>query len=306
MTEQPPLIVICGPTASGKSDQALNLAERLGSQSITVDLISADSRQIYRELDIGTAKPTPAQQARWPHHLIDIADPTERWTVARYQALAQALIQSAHQAGRIPLLVGGTGLYLQAAMGRLGIPTVPPDLKLRQQLETWPQSVRHQFLEQVDPATKIHPHDAIRTLRALEVYYVTGRSPSSQQTRPDPPYRVLTLGLTSDSTHLEQRIAQRTQTMLQSGWIPELQQLRHKYGADLPLLQTLGYAELGSYLDGKLAYQDLVPLITRHTRQFAKRQMTWFRKTPKIEWLDCQDPQLNQIIGRRVEAFLAG
>jgi len=300
--ELPPVIVICGPTATGKSAQALFLAEQLGSL-----LISADSRQIYRELDIGTAKPTPELQARWPHHLIDIADPTERWTVAQYQALAQGLIQQAHQQGRIPILVGGTGLYLQAATGGLGIPTVPPQLLLRQQLESWPLSVQHSFLQQVDPvaAVKIHPHDQVRILRALEVYYVTGQPTSAQQQRRDPSFRVLTLGLTCEMDRLEKRIAQRTDQMLEAGWIPEVERLRQRYGAHLPLLQTLGYEEIGLYLDGQLSQRELAPLIARRTRQFAKRQMTWFRKTPDLHWLNCEDRDLTQQIEAHVKDFLA-
>lgn len=298
---QSAIIVICGSTATGKSAQALRLAEKLGSP-----LLSADSRQVYRGLDIGTAKPTVAEQARWPHHLIDIADPTERFTVAQYQVLAQELLAKAHEEGRIPIIVGGTGLYIQAISEGLGIPRVPPQPALRHHLESWPQSLRHQTLQQVDPvaAARIHAHDQVRTLRALEVYYVTGKPASEQQEQRDPPFRVLRLGLRCEMKVLEKRIAGRAQQMLEMGWIPEVEGLRRQYGQDLPLLQTLGYGEIGQYLDGKLPKDELIPTITLHTRQFAKRQLTWFRRAPNLIWMEAEDPRLEEEIDKQVDEIL--
>jgi tRNA dimethylallyltransferase len=296
------LITLCGPTATGKSAQALYLARRLGSP-----LISADSRQIYREFNIGTAKPTPAQQKEWPHKLIDIADPTETLTVAQYQAQAQTLIDRAHHQGQIPIVVGGTGLYIQALTAGLGIPAVPPQLQLRQQLAQLSPDLCYQFLQQVDPPTaaRIHRNDRVRTLRALEIYYSTGRPSSQMKQRTPPPYEVLILGLTSSPSQLRRRIEQRARLMLAQGWIEEVKSLQAKYGPDLPLLQTLGYAEISRYLQGELSQDQLLPEIVQHTRQFAKRQLTWFRRTPGIEWLDCEADNVSAQIWCRVQDFLA-
>lgn len=295
------LITLCGPTATGKSAHALYLARRLGSP-----LISADSRQIYREFNIGTAKPTPAQQKEWPHELIDIADPTEIMTVAQYQAQAQTLIDRAHHQGQIPIVVGGTGLYIQALTEGLGIPAVPPQPLLRQQLEQLSPELCYHFLQQVDPpaAAKIHKNDRVRTLRALEIYYSTGRPSSQMKQRTPPPYEVLILGLTSSPSQLRRRIEQRARLMLAQGWIEEVKALQAKYGPDLRLLKTLGYAEISRYLQGELSHDQLLTEIVQHTRQFAKRQLTWFRRTPGIEWLDCEADNVSAQIWCKVQDFL--
>ncbi|MEN9231831.1 MAG: tRNA (adenosine(37)-N6)-dimethylallyltransferase MiaA [Thermostichus sp. DG02_5_bins_236] len=299
---QPGLIVIGGPTATGKSHQALLLAQRLGSP-----LLNADSRQVYREFDIGTAKPTLAEQALWPHELIDLADPKETFTVAEFQRAAQARIAQAHQQGQTPILVGGTGLYIQSITAGLGIPAVPPQPQLRVQLETWPAEIRYAWLQQLDPiaAQHIHPHDAVRTLRALEIIYTTGKTASSLRQAQPPQYPILTLGLQCPMPRLQARIARRTTEMLQSGWIEEVKGLRERYGLDLPLLNTLGYAEISAYLEGRIPEAELQALIVQHTRQFAKRQMTWFRAMPGIQWLDCEAEDLSEQIGQRVTDWLA-
>ena len=295
------LVVICGPTATGKSDQALALAPRLGSP-----LINADSRQIYREFTIGTAKPSAADQARWPHDLIDIADPTEVITVAQYQSLAQALIQEAHQQGKTPILVGGTGLYIQSVTQGLKIPAVPPQPRLREQLQSLSQPICYQFLQQVDPASaqKIHANDTVRTLRSLEIFYTTGQAASVLQMVSPPDYPILILGLSCGMERLKVRIARRTEHMLNKGWVEEVKALREKYGSDLPLLNTLGYNQIGCYLDGEISWPQVGPLIVHHTRLFAKRQLTWFRRMQSIQWLDCEAEDLQQQIWQRVEAFL--
>lgn len=298
----PGLVVIAGPTATGKSRQALLLAQRLGSP-----LLSADSRQVYRGLDIGTAKPTLAEQALWPHELIDLVEPTETFTTAQFQQLAQARIAQAHGQGQTPILVGGTGLYIQSITSGLGIPAVPPQPQLRAQLETWPPEIRYAWLQQLDPgaAQRIHPHDRVRTLRALEIVYTTGKPASSLRQVHPPQYPILLLGLHCSMPRLQARIAQRTAEMLQSGWIEEVKGLRERYGPDLPLLKTLGYAEIHAFLEGRIPAAELEPLIVQHTRQFAKRQMTWFRAMPGIQWLDCEAEDLSEQIWQRVMNWLA-
>ncbi|MEB3175390.1 MAG: tRNA (adenosine(37)-N6)-dimethylallyltransferase MiaA [Cyanobacteriota bacterium] len=274
-----PLIVILGATASGKSRLALNLAQRLNRP-----ILGADSRQIYRGFDIGTAKPSQEEQAQVPHYLIDICEPTETLTLAQYQAQANTLIQ---RLGLPLILVGGTGLYIKAVADGLIIPPVAPQPQLRQALTHLGQPHCYQLLQQVDPqaAKKIQPADQTRTLRALEVYYVTGRPISQQQGQAPPPFPVVKLGLAWAPEVLAQRIEARTQSMIEQGLVEEVKQLEATYGADLPLLKTLGYAEIQAYLRGEYSLTEAIQAISLHTRQFAKRQRTWFRADPQIHWL---------------------
>ncbi|MEN9208616.1 MAG: tRNA (adenosine(37)-N6)-dimethylallyltransferase MiaA [Gloeomargarita sp. GMQP_bins_44] len=290
---------MAGPTASGKTDLAIALAQELGSV-----IINADSRQIYQGLDIGTAKPTPAQRALVPHHLVDWVPPTATVTVAEYQQAAQALIADYQRRGITPLLVGGSGLYIQAVVQGLKIPPVPPQPQLRQQLATYSQPERYQFLQQVDPASaaKIHPHDAVRTLRALEVYYVTGTPLSQCQGQAPPDYPVLFLYL--DSQQLAQRIARRTAQMFAQGLVEETQYLRATYGADLPLLKTLGYREVGLYLDRAIDLEQARALVIHHTRRLAKQQRTWFRAQPGRVHLEADRPDLVPYAWQKVQDFL--
>ncbi|MEM8638173.1 MAG: tRNA (adenosine(37)-N6)-dimethylallyltransferase MiaA [Cyanobacteria bacterium P01_G01_bin.54] len=283
-THPPGLIVICGPTASGKTGLSLALAQRLETA-----ILSADSRQVYRELDIGTAKPTAEEQRQAPHYLIDICDPTETLTLADYQTRAQQILTSTTT---IPLLVGGTGLYIRAIARGLKIPRVPPQPSLRKSLSELGQAQCYAMLQQVDPAAtrKIHPNDATRTLRALEVFYVTGIPISAQQGEVPPPYPVFYVGL--DTEALGDRILQRTQIMMEQSFAQEVSQLLQKYGADLPLLKTLGYAEMQRYLRGDWGLEETITQIATHTRQCAKRQRTWFRANPEIHWFDANATDL--------------
>jgi tRNA dimethylallyltransferase len=310
-TQVPGLIVVCGATATGKSGLAIALAQRFPAL-----LLSADSRQVYRHFNIGTAKPTLAEQHLVPHQLIDICDPTATLTVADYQQQAQALIQQCHQDGLsaqlwspgsqpvLPLLVGGTGLYIRAIAQGLKIPRVPPHAELRSQLQTLGQKHLYALLEQVDStaAGKIHPHDTVRTLRALEVFYVTGRPISAQQGENPPPYRILHIGLDSPQG-LDQRIERRTQQMIDRGLVAEVEGLCQTYGDDLPLLNTLGYAEIRQYLTGDISLAAAQRLTVLHTRQFAKRQRTWFRACPEIEWFDPEAPDLVATVEQRIQKF---
>lgn len=291
------LIVICGATATGKSQLGLAIAERLHSV-----IISADSRQVYREFDIGTAKPSLTQQQLVPHFLIDICAPTDTLTLAQYQQQAQTLI-AAHP---VPLLVGGTGLYIKAVTQGLKIPPVSPQPQLRSQLQSLDQTQLHAFLQQVDPpaAAKIHPNDRVRTLRALEVYYVTGCPISQQQGENPPNYPILQLGLDCTPQALTHRIAQRTEKMVAAGLVAEVEILTQKYGADLPLLNTLGYGEMKQHLAGETSLSAAKELTIMHTRQFAKRQRTWFRADSQIEWFDAEATDLLEQVWRRVQEFV--
>lgn len=303
------LIVICGATATGKSGLALALG-----QCLATAILSADSRQVYRELDIGTAKPTVAERKLVPHYLVDICDPTETLTVAQYQERAQARIDALSQiptktpASAVPiLLTGGTGLYIKAVVRGLKIPRVPPQAELRSRLQALGQVQLYAFLRQVDPiaAEKIHPHDQVRTLRALEVYYVTGVPISAQQGENPPDYPILQIGLECTPEAIARRIARRTEKMIELGLVTEVETLVQKYGWDLPLLSTLGYGEIKQYLAGEVTLAEAKELIILHTRQFAKRQRTWFSAIRDIEWFDADSPDLLDQVWQRIQTFLS-
>ncbi|MBD1841885.1 tRNA (adenosine(37)-N6)-dimethylallyltransferase MiaA [Cyanobacteria bacterium FACHB-63] len=290
----PVLIIIAGATATGKSGVAIELAERL--ESI---VLSADSRQVYREFTIGTAKPTLQEQNRVPHYLIDICDPIETLTVAEYQMQVREILNQ----GGLQFLVGGTGLYIKAIARGMKIPRVAPQPELRSQLEQLGQKTLYAMLQQVDAiaAGRIHANDQVRTLRALEVFYVTGRPISEQQGEEPPKFPILQIGLESD--RLEQRIAKRTGQMIEMGFVAEVETLCNKYGEALPLLNTLGYAEMRQYLRGEISLGEAERLTVLHTRQFAKRQRTWFRAVPEIEWFDSDAGDLVDRLWTRIEEF---
>jgi tRNA dimethylallyltransferase len=293
------LIVICGATASGKSGLALNLAMRLNSV-----ILSADSRQVYKEFDIGTAKPTLAEQKLVPHYLIDICNPTHTMTVADFQEQAQGLIATLSVTPL--LLVGGTGLYIRSIVQGMKIPRVAPDAELRSQLESLGQTTLYGMLQQVDAiaAQKIHPHDQVRTLRALEVFYITGRPISQQQGENPPNYPILQIGLDCEVEKIRLRIHKRTEQMIADGLVAEVEYLAEKYGADLPLLNTLGYQEIRQYLAGEISLETAKELTVLHTRQFAKRQRTWFKANSQIEWFNADDPDLLEQVWLRVQDFI--
>ncbi|WP_199299231.1 tRNA (adenosine(37)-N6)-dimethylallyltransferase MiaA [Trichocoleus desertorum] len=299
--QAPSLVVICGPTASGKSGLAIALAQRLESAAI----LSADSRQVYREFDIGTAKPTIAEQQQIPHYLIDICAPTETLTLADYQEQAQGLIAQFHRSLPIPFLVGGTGLYIRSVVQGLIIPRVPPQPELRLQLQALGQRQIYSFLQQVDPASaaRIHANDQVRTLRALEVFYTTGRPISAQQGENPPSYPILQIGLDAEGDRLTRRIEQRTDQMLAAGFVDEVATLCNKYGPDLPLLNTLGYQEIKQYLAGDISLSAARDLTVLHTRQFAKRQRTWFHADPAITWFDSDAPDLVEQVWQQLQQF---
>lgn len=289
----PFLLAIGGATATGKSALAIALAQRL-AQNRQSAILSADSRQVYREFDIGTAKPSTFERQQIPHYLIDICDPAETLTLAQYQRQAQGLIQQFHRAGAAPLLVGGTGLYIDAIVKGLRIPPVAPQPALRQQLGALGQTHCYALLKSLDAiaAQRIHPNDPVRTVRALEVYYVTGQPMSALQGETAPDYPVLYLALDCDALALERRIAQRTQAMIEAGFVNEVICLAEKYGPALPLLQTLGYAEMLRHVRGDISLAAAQAEIVQHTRQFAKRQRTWFRNRATVQWFDADAQDL--------------
>ena len=284
-----PLLVICGPTAAGKTALALELAQHL-----SLEIISADSRQVYRRMNIGTAKPSTKEQAVVPHHLLDLIDPDQEFSVAEFVDLARPLIEQIHRRGRLPCVVGGTGLYIRALLG--GLATVPgADQALRQRLhareaESGPGTL-HQDLQRLDPAAaeKIHPRNLVRIVRALEIITLSGRKMSelhADHQFADQPYRSLQLAPDFAREELFRRIDLRAGQMLEDGLVQEVEDLVDAYSADLKALQTLGYREVLDFLARRVSVAELLENIRQHTRQYAKRQLTWFRKDREIIWVD--------------------
>ncbi len=312
---RPPLIVIAGPTASGKTALALAIAERapdlvglVGDEG--VEIVSADSRQVYRLMDIATAKPTEDERARVPHHLLDMIWPDESYTLAEYQRDAQAAIAAIQARNRLPLLVGGTGLYIRAVVDGLAIPEVPPQPELRAELEA--EASAHgpaalvERLQHVDPdsAARIDPANVRRLVRALEVSLVTGKPFSTQQgSRPTPYITALTLGLTMERGALHARADQRIAEMLRGGLVEETRALVERgYAWTLPSMSSLGYREIGAYLRGEMSLKEAEARFEYATHAYIRRQMTWFRADRRIHWLDAALP-LNELASAAITAI---
>ncbi|MBX3063464.1 MAG: tRNA (adenosine(37)-N6)-dimethylallyltransferase MiaA [Anaerolineae bacterium] len=294
--ESQPLIVIAGPTGVGKTALAVQIGHELEAE-----VVSADSRQIYRYMDIGTAKPTPTERAAIPHHLIDIVDPDQTLTMAEYQRLANAAIRDIHARGKLPLFVGGTGQYITAVIEGWSAPEVPPNPQLRAELETYAADygalALFERLRQLDPvsAERMDPLNVRRTVRALEVCIVTGRPFSEQRSKNPPSYQVLQLGLTLDRAALYERLDRRIDAMMDAGLLQEVRNL-HAQGYDwsLPSMSGLGYAQLGRHLRGEWDLAEAVSAIKADTRTFVRRQYTWFRKYTQLQWLEL--PEASEVL----------
>ena len=278
---KPLVIAILGPTASGKTDLAIQIANKLNS-----NIHNIDSRQIYIDMDIGTAKPTAAQQKQARHFLIDLCLPSKPINLHDFQLLAKASIENELKKRNLTLLVGGSGLYLQALIGGLNPPAVPPQKFLRNQLYKIEKTERHNLLKCCDPssAEKIHPEDSIRVIRALEVFYATGQMFSQQKKLRPAPWKVLELGL--NPCNLISRIQCRTAKMYKNGLIEETEGLMNKYGNDLQLLKTIGYGEARSIINGNINHEEALEITIKRTCQLAKRQKTWFRNKHNSKWLN--------------------
>jgi len=285
---RPPVVAIVGPTAVGKTELALRLAH-----SFHLEVVSADSRQIYRGMDIGTAKPGPAERSRVPHHLVDVLEPDRTLTLAEYQELACAAIDDIFARGKLPLIVGGTGLYVRAVIENWLIPRVAPDLELRDQLEAEAREDGggrlYRRLQQVDPAAaaRIHPRNVRRVIRALEVYLVSGRPISHQQRRGVPRYDAFVLGLSAPRPVLYLRADERVDRMIGGGLVEETRALLAAgYSADSPALSGLGYKQVIGYLRGEYDLGEAVRRIKTGTHRYIRQQYTWFRPDDeRIHWL---------------------
>ena len=306
----PPAITLMGPTASGKSALALQIAERFGCE-----IISVDSAQIYRHMDIGTAKPSASERSRVPHHLIDIVEPHETYSAARFRDDALALMREITERGKIPLLAGGTMLYFKALTEGLNdLPEADPTIRLvidtMAEEKGWPGL--HAELARADPqaAARIQPNDAQRIQRALEIYYITGKSMSELLAKPKYvylPYRICSLALSTEPRdRLYERIAERFEVMLELGLISELRTLRRTYALepDMPSMRCVGYRQVWGYLEGEYALATLREKAVTATRQLAKRQLTWLRATLGLTWFDCMHEDLAEQVAAHVQAHL--
>lgn len=282
-----PLWVILGPTAVGKTSLALELAQRVSGE-----IVSADSRQVYRYMDIGTAKPTPEQQSAVPHHLIDIVDPDENLALAQFQALAYTAIDDIHERGGIPLLVGGTGQYISAVIDGWSIPAVPPNDALRAELESFARDqgsmALHDRLASLDAtaAANIPYQNVRRVIRALEVCIETGQQITELQRKSPPPYQVVIHGLTLDRDDLYEQADRRVDLMSEQGFVEEVARLLEMgYPRTLPSMSGLGYREIARYLDGEIPLDAAILLTKNATHDFIRRQYTWFRKMgERVMW----------------------
>ena len=297
--------VLIGPTAVGKTGAALALAERLAAE-----IVNADSLQVYRELDLGTAKPTLAERARVPHHLVDVAAPTESYDADRYSREGRTVLARLHQRGVPPLVVGGTGLYLKALLHGLfeeGEPRQEIRERLRRDLHGLGLDRLHQRLVALDPATaeRLHPRDTYRILRALEVMEATGKPLSEHLAAHrfrDCPYQVLKLGLTLPREELTARIEARVEAMLAQGFLEEVEGLLSRYSPDLKPLNSLGYRHLSKFLRGEWSWDEAIDRLKIDTRHYAKRQLTWFKTDPEVRWF--QPGQIEAMAACLEEFFL--
>ena len=302
-----PLICIVGPTASGKTALAVVLAQRLHGE-----VVNADSRQVYRGMTIGAAKPTAAERAAAPHHLLDLLNPSETFGLAPFLIYAAAALREIRARGRLPILCGGTGQYVWGLLNGATVPAAPPDWALRARLESeaarWGAAALHRRLAAIDPAraAALDPRNVRRVIRALEIHHSTGRRPSESPPAAAPPANSLVLGLTLPRDALYHRINVRVDQMMSDGFLEEVQDLAAAgYPPGQGPLNCPGYRELGQYLDGRLSLDQAVEQTKLKTHRLARRQYTWFKPSdPRILWLDAAHPNLPERAAAAARQFL--
>ncbi|HIQ74058.1 MAG TPA: tRNA (adenosine(37)-N6)-dimethylallyltransferase MiaA [Candidatus Cottocaccamicrobium excrementipullorum] len=297
--EKKPLIIITGPTAAGKTSLSVRLAKALGGE-----IISADSMQVYRHMDIGSAKVTKEEMEGVPHYLIDVLEPTEPFNVAMFQQMAKEAVQTIYSHGRIPILAGGTGFYIQALLYDINFQETGEDPSIRLSLEALAEEkggeYLHQLLAQADPqaAEEIHPNNVKRVIRALEYFQQTGQRISEhnqQERQKKSPYAFRYYVINMERSRLYQRIDQRVDLMMQQGLVQEVEKLREMgCRRGMVSMQGLGYKEILDYLNGEISLEEAVYQLKRDTRHFAKRQLTWFKRERQVRWLNWEDFSFQQ------------
>lgn len=305
----PKIVVIVGPTASGKTDLSLHLATRFNGE-----IISADSRQVYKKMTIGTAKPA----GEWkmyegkkrylvegiPHYGIDIIDPGKAFSMADFKTLATDVIKDITERGKVPFIVGGTGLYVWGVVDNLTIPASAPNKKLRREFELKSLDQLTELLKRIDPeaAAMVDLKNKRRVLRALEVGITTGESFVKQRLHGEPLYETLQFGIALEKEELNRRIAHRVNTQMQAGLLKEVTILSKKYGWELSSMSGIGYKELGFYLRGEMTLVEAIELLMRDTRRYAKRQLVWFKRDKRIQWLTGEE--IEEQAAKQIETFL--
>ncbi len=299
------VLAIVGSTASGKTAVSVELAKKIGGE-----IVSADSRLIYRDFDIGTAKPTAEERCGIPHYMIDIIPPERLYSAGDYKKDASEAVEKIISKGRIPIVVGGTGFYVRSLLGGLDIPDVPADENFRAEMDKFVEDYGRQALYDklaaIDKTTadKLHYNDNVRVTRALEIFHATGKTMSEISSMSKPPYEVFYAGLNAlDRAYLYDRANRRVDKMIESGLVDEVHRLVQKYGRTLPILKTLGYKEICEYFDGKISLEEAVGLIKKHTRNYAKRQLTWFRANPEIHWYYIDEMTQEEIVEKIIREY---
>ena len=286
-----PLVILAGPTAVGKTDLSIQLAKRIGGA-----IISADSMQVYKYMDIGSAKVMPEEMEGIKHYLIDELDPSDEFNIVRFQHMAKDALEEIYANGQIPIVAGGTGFYIQALLYDIDFTHQDSDESFRREMADFVAEhgaeALHEKLKEIDPVSyeTIHTNNTKRVIRALEYYYLTGQPISAhneQEHKKESPYNFAYFVLTDDRAHLYERIDRRVDLMMEKGLVDEVKRLYDMgYHKDMVSMQGLGYKELLSYLDGECTLDEAVYIIKRETRHFAKRQLTWFRRERDVIWLD--------------------
>ena len=296
---KPKVIVICGPTASGKTALSIELAKKINGE-----IVSCDSMQIYKDMDIGTAKPTIEEMQGIKHYMLDFVSPDERYSVADYKKQAKQAIREIIEKGKVPIVVGGTGLYVDSLIYELEYQDIEFDEKYRKQLEERSKKegleVLYNEAKKIDPEaiTKISPNDKKRILRILEIYNATGKNKTEQEKesrKNEVEFDYKVYAISWDREKLYDRINQRVDIMIDQGLIEEVQKIYSKYNKFPTAMQGLGYKEVLEYLEGKCNKQEMIDKIKQETRRYAKRQLTWFRKNKQTIWLDGQEKIQNNI-----------
>ncbi len=294
-----PLVILTGPTAVGKTKASIGLAKAIGGE-----IISADSMQVYKQMDIGSAKIKPSEMEGVPHYLVDILEPDEEFHVVLFQQMAKQAIQKIYEKGKIPILVGGTGFYIQAVLYDIDFSENEKDTSYREELEKLAQTkgaeYLHDLLREVDEksAQDIHANNVKRVIRALEYFHQTGEKISEhneEQRKKVSPYNFSYFVLNDERAHLYERINLRVDQMINEGLVSEVQSLKEKgYTRDMVSMQGLGYKEMLDYLDNKCSLEEAVEIIKRDTRHFAKRQITWFKRESDVTWIDKKEYEYNE------------
>ncbi|QWC24601.1 tRNA (adenosine(37)-N6)-dimethylallyltransferase MiaA [Bacillus haikouensis] len=308
-TTKEKLIVLIGPTAVGKTKTSIHLAK-----SFNAEIISGDSMQIYKGMDIGTAKINIEEMEGVPHHLIDIKDPKESFSAAEFQQLVREKISEIHSRGKIPMIVGGTGLYIQSVIYDYQFTDSPGDAEYRCTLEERVKDEGigplYDELQRIDPsaAKNIHPNNTRRVIRALEIFHCTGETMTDYQSSQidDPLYETALLGLTMDRDKLYDRINKRVDIMVEEGLIEEVQTLYNQGVHNVQSVQAIGYKEIYEYLEGRISFDRAIETLKQNSRRYAKRQLTWFRNKMDVTWFDMTAEENHDKIISGISEFIAG